>query len=653
MDDFERGVEPAGTDRTPLRLFLSAAGCGLVAGWLELGLVLALRAVDPRVSMDSLRTNRHFVWMIPVAGMALFAAVGVAVALWARFRPGAARRHAWRVFVALAVLTVLLAAERVHVAACVALACGVGWRFGPRVEAAGRGKLGRAVVAVAALGAVVLTGVESWRVTSAERRALATLPKPTAATPNLLLIVLDNVRAESLSLYGRDRPTTPNLERLARSGVCFTQARSTAPWTLPSHASMLTGEWCHRLSFDFDRPLDGARPTLAEALARQGYSTAGFIANTYYCNARYGLNRGFARYEDCYENQTVSPFEVVRSSGLGKRVVQALGHSIHVENGGTSVRKTAAMINRDALGWLDGRPRDRPFFLFLNYYDAHGPFIPPDGPDPRFGLAALPERERIETLKRFQRLSTGKNTPADGPADRIEREANDVFLDSYESCIAYLDRQIGLLFDELERRGLRKNTLVVVTSDHGEHFKEHGFSGHGLSLYRREVHVPLLIFPPGGVAQGRVVSEPVSLRDIAATSVDLLGLADRAPFPGRTLARLWATDPEDRPPHAPVLSEVAHQKNLEPVPGIPATAGTVRSVVSAGKVYIRGGGGREELFDLKNDPHETTNLVGSADLRPPLEHFRDLLDRLLVNRGDPRFASTSSNQILSEGSRHE
>ena len=107
-------------------------------------------------------------------------------------------------------------------------------------------------------------------------------------------MVLDDVRADSMSLYGHDRPTTPRLEQLSRDAVVFDAARSTASWTLPSHASMFTGQWPHRTSIDWNLGLDRTHTTLAEWLAGRGYATAGFVANTYYCNARYGLDRGFA-----------------------------------------------------------------------------------------------------------------------------------------------------------------------------------------------------------------------------------------------------------------------------------------------------------------------------------------------------------------------
>ena len=121
---------------------------------------------------------------------------------------------------------------------------------------------------------------------------------PPAGSPNVLLIVLDTVRADHLSLYGYPRPTTPNLERLARRGIRFDQARAAAPWTLASHANMFTGRWPHELAVEWMRPLRGDVPTLAEYLGSLGYATAGFAGNTFYCSYDSGLDRGFTHYED-------------------------------------------------------------------------------------------------------------------------------------------------------------------------------------------------------------------------------------------------------------------------------------------------------------------------------------------------------------------
>ncbi|HZW32889.1 MAG TPA: sulfatase [Isosphaeraceae bacterium] len=638
--DRTTAARPIVEDVRVLSEVVLAAWCGLVAGWLELGVVLAQRATNPRITLDSLRTNRHFVWMIPLSNLLIFCALGLLIGWLARYRPRFARALGWRAYVALAALALLMTIEGLYPSARLVLACGIGNWFGPVVARLGTGfpRFRRLSQWVMTGGLAVLAAVWSGRAATAERRAWSHLPPAAPGAPNVLLIVLDNVRAASMSLYGYERPTTPNLQGLAGQGTWFTQAFATAPWTLPSHASMFTGQWCHQLSVSWDRALDATYPTLAEFLAGHGYTTAGFVANTYYCNARYGLDRGFARYEDYYENQTVSPFEVAASSGLGKLLLGALGIPTKVfEDARASVRKSAAMINRDILDWLDARPLQRPFFAFLNYFDAHSAFNPPEGPDPRFGLAALPKKRKDEILSRYKKLMVKELVPGDGPPEQIEREAVTLYRDSYESCIAYLDRNIGRLFNELRRRGLLENTLVIVTSDHGEHFMEHGFMGHGLSLYRREVQVPLLIFPPAGTPAGRRVEEPVSLRDLPATILDLIRLGDRSPFPGQSLARFCrseTTAPRSRP--VPLLCEVGHQQKIPRQGHIPATMGPLQSIVAEGRVYIRNHDGREELFDLLNDPLEQHNLSGQPSLRPALDHFRGLLDQLLAPSGPPR-----------------
>ena len=340
-----------------------------------------------------------------------------------------------------------------------------------------------------------------------ERWASAGAAGPAGTGMNVLLVVMDTVRADRLSLYGYGRETTPNLRRFA-ARASVRPGQSTAPWTLPSHASMFTGLWPHQTGVSESRPLDSACPTIAEFLAGRGYLTAGFIANTYFCNSWYGLGRGFSHYEDFYnEDLVVSASETLRSSALGRGLVR-----LARLRAGDRMRKTAAEINRDFLDWLGGQEAGRPFFAFLNYFDAHSPYVVPGDCDRHFG-------RRPENPAELMVLQDWENRPKqhvpDGEATLVS--------DAYDDCIGYIDSQIGKLMDELEGRGLLDNTLVVITSDHGEEMGEHGLFGHGRSLYSQEVRVPLLVLAPGGSAAGRVVGEPVSLRDLPATFVEVLG----------------------------------------------------------------------------------------------------------------------------------
>ncbi len=622
-----QGAEGSEARWQPADSFVTFLWFGLLTGWLDLGLILSWRALDPRVSTDMLRTNRHFVWMVPVSNVLIFILLGFLLAPLTRFCPKLGRWLALRLPVCLLCSALLFNIEGLYALASVILACGLASVIGPILERQRSGRFVRASLAAMGVGLLVVSAVTYERITSAERRAHSGNPSPASGTPNVLLIVLDDVRAASLSLYGHHLPTTPNLDRWARRGIVFSQAFATAPWTLPTHASLFTGRWPHELSVGPDRPLDSTFPTLAETLAHEGYATAGFVANTSYCNALYGLDRGFARYEDAYENQTVSLFETTRSSRLGRRLLQAFGHPIRGPIEVLSVRKTAEMLNRDVLDWVAARPAGQPFFAFLNYYDAHSPFVPPNGPQPRFGLGALPLAERIAIDQKYLDWKTGKLPASDGEAERIERDAINLYRDSYESCIAYLDHQLGILLDELDRRGTLANTLVIVTSDHGEHFSEHGLLGHGRSLYRREVHVPLVIIPTSRNSIARTVDEPISLRELPATVATCVGLGSRSPFPGRSLTRFLEQESTAVGEPSPVLCEVQHIESFAPSPGVPSSLGPVTSLVRWDRVYIRAHGGREELYDLIGDPIDAHNLANGPD-KVVLDQFRETMDRI-------------------------
>jgi arylsulfatase A-like enzyme len=172
-----------------------------------------------------------------------------------------------------------------------------------------------------------------------------------------------------------------------------------------------------------------------------------------------------------------------------------------------------------------------------------------------------------------------------------------------------------VLFDALERRGVLENTVLIVTADHGEQFGEHGDYGHGCSVYQPEIHVPLLIRFPRGVPEGRVVREAVSLRDLPATVLELAGLEGHSVFPGRSLSASWGEVLPVGPRRAaPPFSELAAPiETAIAKPASPETSGSVQAVVVEKYVYIRRGGGAEELYDLRTDPGEQSNRIDSAN----------------------------------------
>jgi arylsulfatase A-like enzyme len=207
------------------------------------------------------------------------------------------------------------------------------------------------------------------------------------------------------------------------------------------------------------------------------------------------------------------------------------------------------------------------------------------------------------------------------------------FLDGYDGALGYLDQQIDSLLEELERRGLLDNTIVVLTSDHGEHFGEHGLIQHGNSLYLPLLHVPLAVYGPRFVPGGLRIAEPTSLVNVAATITDLAGVA--APMlGGHSLAPLWGPDSLTVPIEDPVAAVDWHD-GVSRFPPSTLLGGSLRSVLRDNLHYIRRSDGAEELYDVSRDFLEVHNLVGQPGYRPALLEIRTLLDSATAGRAGP------------------
>ena len=272
----------------------------------------------------------------------------------------------------------------------------------------------------------------------------------------------------------------------------------------------------------------------------------GSSATPIYCSYDSGLDRGFTHYRD-YVLDKLNAARTVRSVNESLKTIGQLGRFLPIP-GLTLLmlshgeRKGADVVNREFLDWLSRRrqPR-RPFFAFLNYVDAHSPYLLPPGGSYRLGSAPWTDADL-----RF--LAEGW-TQAD--KRRIPVRQRLLAIDAYDNCLAYLDERLGELIDDLQRRGVLDQTLVIVTADHGEGLGEHGLFDHGESLYRTEIRVPLLIVLPAdrGRSPG-AVAEFVSLRDIATTIADFVRPGTKSPFPGRSLLSLG---PRARRPPPPPL----------------------------------------------------------------------------------------------------
>jgi arylsulfatase A-like enzyme len=616
----------------PGSVLLLAVWIGLIAGFLDVCLLVVNKRL---INRDFYRLGGDFIWIIPAGVTILVLVPAFVIAFVARTRGGNVRLG-----VAVGVLSFVgfldLCARLPLEPWAALLVCGGLATQSVRLIRPRRTAFLRLVRRmVPLLAGILLTimlvtfGGRAW----SEHRALSALPPSPAGARNVVLIVWDTVRAANLSLHGYNRPTTPNLERLAGRGVRFDLAFATSSWTLPSHASLFTGRWPHELGVSWKTPVRDDVPTLAEYLGSHGYDTAGFAANLDYCNRETGLARGFAHYEDfpldiydAFARYVALGHRIEISSWafvLDRIVQKCFGRWYDLAPSSREHAKNAEDIDRAFLRWLARRQEpSRPFFAFLNYNDAHSPYEVPDRSTAGFGLRPASSFDR-QTLLLWNSL------------DKARLSYHDVRMaaDVYDDCISYLDRRLEILFQELSRRGVLDNTLVIITSDHGEHLGDHLLFFHGCSLYRQLVQVPLVIMDKKGVPSGRVVTEPVSQCDVPATVVDLLGLGRDAPFPGRSFTRFWrGPDPAVSPPAEPLLMETGKPEFLTNQGREPAAKGPMKSLIAGGMHYIRTADGLEELYLLNSDPEEKVNGAGSPNARASLDRFRNTMGAMLKKR---------------------
>jgi arylsulfatase A-like enzyme len=604
---------------------------GLIAGFVDAGILVINRRW---IFRDFYHLGADFPWIVPLGVMVMVLVPALLIALFARIR-GSVRLGVPVLLLSFVGFLDLSSRLRLELWASLIISIAMAGQSARLVRSrrAGFLRLVRRTVGwlmAILVGTMLVTdGGRVW----SEYHQHANLPPAAAGAQNVLLIVWDTVRAASTSLHGYRRPTTPNLIRLASRGVRFDRAFAASSWTLPSHASMLTGRWPHELRVTWKTPVRDGVPTLAGYLASHGYATAGFVANLDYCSRETGLARGFAHYED-FSYSVSDTFN--RYIALGRRIDNSMwtsmidgwverttGHWYDLIPRSKEHLKNADAINDAFLRWLGKQPKKgRPFFAFLNFNDAHTPYEVPDKSIPGFGLRPRSSRER-QMLKGFMGI------------DKTTLSSDDVQLatDVYDDCIAYLDRRLGLLLDELSRQGALENTLVVVTSDHGEHLGDHGLFFHGGSLYRQLVQVPLLILGKNGIPVGRTVAEPVSLCDLPATLLDLLGLGPDHPFMGRSVARYWQPRSASVPIVAdPLLMETTKPELIVNDGREPAAKGPMKAVVAAGMHYIQMGNGSEELYNINSDVEEKVNLAHEVDKTPVLVEFRNLVNLMLQRR---------------------
>ncbi len=340
--------------------------------------------------------------------------------------------------------------------------------------------------------------------------------------PNLILIVVDNLRADRVGAYGYARPTTPTLDALARDGILFEHAVSTSSWTKPSVASLFTSRLpSEHGAVDFAHPIDSGLPTMAERLAKAGYVTVGLSANFVHIREGNGFDRGFASWRTSSRKTSPDAPDLLWGGYEGAKV------ALRATPGGA--------LTEEALELLPAEP-DGPVFLYVHYMDPHVPWIPD---------AAAWARLAGEGAVLPSPVSSREVVDLAAARASVDATRQQQLRDAYDAEVARADDAIAALLRGLEARGICGKCVVAVTADHGEEFYDHGGWFHGLTLFGEVARVPMIVRDFRQPANGRRISAMASLLDIAPTFLKLgaapvppsmRGVDLLAPLPeGRTL----------------------------------------------------------------------------------------------------------------------
>lgn len=375
--------------------------------------------------------------------------------------------------------------------------------------------------------------------------------------PNIIVIVIDTLRADHLRLYGHSRQTTPVLDHVASEGVLFERDTSVAAWTLPSVSSILTGlpPSAHGVR-GYEDQLPDKAVTLAERLKSAGYHTA-FV----------GVN---------------SLFEA------GRNLQQGFDHYFGIDE------IPGEELNTHLMAWLKDRPTDKPTFLYAHYFDPHCRYIPPEEYRQLYWPPSAAQRTHRTMTPEQWRLMHECFQLHYNPGEPVLDV--DYYLAEYDAEIRHADHVVGMFLERLKTAGLYDSSIVIITSDHGEEFYDHGGHGHGKVLLEHNIHVPLIIRMPGGALPGRRVSERVSSLDLTPTLLDVAGVKVPESLPGLSLRGVLEgrdTLPKDRM----VFAETDYEGKQRAV-----LAGDDKLLLSPNKSRPTA------LYDLKTDPGELQDV---------------------------------------------
>lgn len=483
--------------------------------------------------------------------------------------------------------------------------------------------------------------------------------------PDIILIVLDTLRADRLSCYGYPRETSPNLDEFAKSGIVFERAISPAQWTIPSHASIFTGEYptTHMTTQVYDKH-SGDMVMMAEALQKAGYQTIGFCNNPLLGVVENDLDRGFEElyiYSGALPNRPrvadARPRVLGRTAHRMGRVVRrslTLFYDIFARNPfllrlvlspwiaplwqGQNFKGSTALSLKDTVGYLRTRHHkgaERPAFVFVNLMETHLPFAPPPRMIRKFAPYYRRDREARSFMRHYNREAYRWMLPMVEPLNEVQDR---VLNDLYDAEVAYEDHMLRFLLRYLEEPEVRENTMVIITSDHGEGLNRHNFVGHSLVAYDDLVRVPLIIRYPKKYPSGQRISTPISTRRIFHTALEAAGIRPASDSLCEDLEVLNLAQTVNGPdPEGGIVFSEAYTPETLLTMMKGEKAGVIeafrcnqmrRAAYQGDYKLITVGGKPDELFDVTNDPDELTNLI---DDKPTLAtELNDLLTKFVL-----------------------
>ncbi|MFN0137186.1 MAG: sulfatase [Phycisphaerae bacterium] len=432
---------------------------------------------------------------------------------------------------------------------------------------------------------------------AADKSKIGLLPAG-SKRPNVLVVVVDTLRFDRTGAYGHKGGYTPTVDALAAEGMVFERAQTVAPWTLPSIGSMFTAHYpsVHRaISYEQVREMSKGRamtvPIIAdeftmwaEVMRDAGYSTVAISGNPF-VQAPYGFGQGFEAF-------------------LGKE---------YADNTAVGTK-----VNADVFAWLDAYKGEKPFFMYLHYMDAHGPYdAPRQFMEPMLAKVEVNPNKRALTQREAQKVIPYlrlvlPDVPDAKAVDERLRGYLDYWTGRYDAGVQEFDTYFKSLVDDLKKRGLWDNTFVIFTADHGESFLEHGEWDHGYTLYQPEIQVPLIFRWPGVIPAGTRIKETVRLLDLYPTVIEQLRIKQTATLQGASMLDTMSGNP----PKQPVVAFSETTKTSGPRKNNPQFAVVVGDwkLVQTVRVAQNAKGQWEpvltnnELFDLSKDPYEQNDL---------------------------------------------